>query len=128
VVQKEVLSKVRSDRLKVFVIWLPMVEGDSRDVAVEAAGLISDPRASHFWDPRREMAAALGKAVGPRDAKEPRPVWDFYAVFGPSANWNRSIPIPDDWMHQLDGFDPKRRLDGEKLRESVTNRVRAISH
>jgi hypothetical protein len=126
VVQEKVLSKVKNNRLKVFVIWLPMVGGDSREAALHARGLIGDRRASHFWDPRREMATAFGKLIGQSEGRRPRLAWDFYVVFDTSVKWKAAVPVPVDWMHQLDGVDPRRRLDGDKLRASVLNVLKAI--
>jgi hypothetical protein len=128
VVQERVLSKTRSEKLKVFVIWLPMVEGDSRDAAAEAIKLLGDVRVSHFWDSRKEMARAFGKVIGQPNGKQPRLAWDFYAVFGPSAKWKDDVPEPADWMHQLDGLDANRRLDGDKLRESILQILNAPVH
>jgi hypothetical protein len=125
-VQQEVLSKVKSKRLKVFVVWLPMLEGDSRGVALKATGLIDDGRASHFWDSRGEMATVFGKLIGQREGMRARLAWDFYAVFDGSTKWNNSVPVPADWMHQLPGVDPNRRLDGHKLRDSVLKVLRAV--
>ena len=123
-VHEKVLRTVRSERLKVFVVWLPMVEGDSRDMALEAKKLIGDRRASHFWDSRKEMAAAFGTVIGQPEGKPGHLAWDFYAVFDASARWKDPAPTPVDWMHQLHGVDPSRQLDADRLRESVLKLLR----
>ena len=122
--QEKILGKIKSERLRVFVVWLPMVEGDSRDIALTAMKSISDQRVTHFWDSRKEMGFAFGNVIGPPEGKRARLAWDFYAAFDASAKWKDPVPTPADWMHQLDGVDPSRQLDADQLRESVLKLLR----
>jgi hypothetical protein len=131
VVQEKVLDKIDSDKLQVFVIWLPMVEGDSRTIALKSTKLISDKRARHFWDPDKKAALAFAQMLQssfPKAIELPKgeyPAWDVYLVYDVSTKWKDAVPVPSDWMHQLGGVDPARRLDGDKLRGSVLKLLKA---
>jgi hypothetical protein len=50
-VQNEILAKNPELRVRVFIIWLPMLLGDSREAWDPA--VISDDRVTHLWDERR---------------------------------------------------------------------------
>jgi hypothetical protein len=115
VVQQEILEAVTDERLKVYVVWTPVLREDDRQAAVKAIGEVSDERASHFWDADKSLGFALGKTVTlPREREL---AWDVYFVFNAQAEWGDTPPKPTDWMHQL-GTD-ERKLDGEKLRASI---------
>ena len=117
VVQQQALAHVDSDKTKVLVVWIKRFPGDSLQAAQEATTLVSDPRATHFWD----ASGALGKLYG-KTLKLPggrKFAWDVYFVFGPKAEWTSSPPAPDFWMHQLGGTDTGKLLDGEKFREAI---------
>jgi hypothetical protein len=130
VAQSDVLEKVPSDRLAVFVVWLPMLPGDSREAATRAKALVGDKRARHFWDPDRKASRAFGQTLFPeagktsKQSKVNRPAWDVYMVFGPTATWKDAAPTPAFWMHQLGGLDRKLWLDGGRLRGAVEEQLK----
>jgi hypothetical protein len=110
-VQKEILAKSDSDKLKVLVVWTPRYPGDNRDKALAAAKLIADSRATHFWDRKGRLGTQYGKVLklpGGRTF-----AWDVYFVFDARVKWENSPPAPTEWMHQLG--DDSRRLDVDKL-------------
>jgi hypothetical protein len=114
-VQEKVLALLPSDNLKVFVVWTPRYPGDNRGKAVAATELVGDKRASHFWDGGRHLGTDYGKVLklpGKRQF-----AWDVYLAFDARARWEKTPPVPAEWMHQLGGDE--RRLDGDKLREAV---------
>lgn len=119
VVQEKALEQIESDKLKIYVVWLPRFPGDSRQVAEKAVALVSDKRARHFWDGAGSLGTRYGSIVdlpGEQDF-----AWDVYFSFGPKTRWSdEAPPTPDFWMHQL-GPDTKERprLNGEKLRKAV---------
>jgi hypothetical protein len=114
-VQNEVLAKIKSDKLKVFVIWTPVLPMDTRDKALDGMKLVADMRAAHFWDKAHHLSKEYGKTLqlpgGLTFA------WDVYLVFDAKALWMKTAPEPADWMHQL-GHD-SRRLDADKLGKEV---------
>jgi hypothetical protein len=125
VVQKDVLDKVPGERVAAFVVWVPMLEDDSRDAAVKATKLLGDRRARHFWDPDKKVAHVFAKMLqstfgeANKLPKIEYPAWDVYLVFDRAAAWKEKPPVPVFWMHQLRGIDESIRLDGPRLREAV---------
>jgi hypothetical protein len=117
-VQEKVLAKIRSDKLRAFVVWTPRYPGDNRAKALAATKLIPDERSIHFWDGGGRLGRQYGKLLklpGGRTF-----AWDVYFVLDKRASWGESPPAPTEWMHQL-GED-NRRLDGAKLSQ-VTLRL-----
>ncbi|MCI0639884.1 MAG: hypothetical protein L0Y72_08010 [Gemmataceae bacterium] len=119
VVQEQVLSKVDSEKLSAFVVWLPFVDGDSREKAAEAMKVLTDKRATHFWDARSEIGKAFAEHIKAPKGQKLLVAWDYYALFEAGAKWKDSPPAPVEWMHQLEGIEPGRLLDGDKLRQAV---------
>jgi hypothetical protein len=115
-VQKGILEKIQSDKLRVLVVWTPVLPWDNRDKALAATKLIPDKRTTHCWDKARRLGKEYGKAL-----KLPGGgtfAWDIYLLFDAPALWNETPPAPTNWMHQL-GQD-SRRLDVNKLRQEVS--------
>jgi hypothetical protein len=120
-VQEKVLAVLPSDKLKVFVVWTPRYPGDNRDKAMAATTLVGDKRAIHFWDGGRHVGTDYGKVLklpGKRQF-----AWDVYLAFDASARWEKTPPLPSEWMHQLGGDE--RRLDSDKLRQTVAALLKA---
>jgi hypothetical protein len=128
VVQEKVLRKIDSDKLAVFVVWLPFVNGDSREKAAESMMVLTEKRAKHFWDSRSEVGKAFAEHIKlPKGAKVAL-AWDYYAVFDARTKWKDSPPAPTDWMHQLRGIFPDRQLDGDRLRATVEKLLKSASN
>jgi hypothetical protein len=120
-VQEKALAQVDSDKLTVYVVWIPRFPFDSRAAAQQAMELVPDKRARHFWDASGHLGKEYGKIIklpGKRDF-----AWDVYFVFDPKAEWVDTPPTPDFWMHQLGGTEPANRLDGEKFRDAIVRRL-----
>ena len=121
-VQTTILDRFKDEKIKVYVVWTPVLREDDRRAAVAAIGHVSGGRAEHFWDADKSLAFSLGKIVTlPRERKL---AWDVYFVFDPKATWGNGPPKPSTWMHQL-GTD-KRTLDGDKLRASVEDLLKGL--
>ena len=113
--QDNILAKLSSDNLRVYVVWTPVLREDNRTAAGQSIAQITDSRAVHFWDEDKSLGLSFGKLVTlPRQREL---AWDVYFVFDEQSEWTETPPKPTDWMHQL-GTD-ERLLDGDKLRESV---------
>lgn len=109
------LEKVSNPRLRVYVVWLPILGFDGKKAAAAATGLIPDSRAAHFWDRDQRVGKVYAKVLGlPPDEF----AWDVYLLFGESARWQTEAPVPAYWMHQV--FYPSDNyLDGSKFRVEV---------
>lgn len=121
-VQKAILDVLKDEKIKVYVVWTPVLLEDNRPSAVQAIGHVSDQRAVHFWDADKSLGRGLGKIVTlPRERKL---AWDVYFAFDPKATWGDGPPKPATWMHQL-GSD-ERKLDGARLRVAVEELLRGL--
>ena len=120
-VQEQALERIDSDKLKIYVVWIKRFFGDSRDAAEKSMALVPDKRARHFWDGNNQMPKHYGKSLdlpGERNF-----AWDVYFVFNPKAAWGETPPTPDFWMHQLGGSETGNRLDGDKFRDAIRERM-----
>jgi len=119
-IQKDVLETIHSDRLAVYVVWIPVLnfqdEPTLQKNGLKESSRLSDSRAIHYIDPRgfsgKEYSSIL---TFPYHS----PAWDVYLAFGPDARWDNRAPSPTDWMYQGEGFDRARLLDGRKMAEAV---------
>lgn len=72
--------------MRIYVIWLPMLGGDTRSEVDE--GLLADPRVRQFWDGERVTGRWFAEAnLG--DLGYAGIVWDAYFLFGPDAFWDQ---------------------------------------
>jgi hypothetical protein len=86
--------------------------------------LVTDPRASDYWDPSETLGKAYSRILGIEGA----PAWDVYFLFGKGARWNGPAPPkPAFWMHQLAAASAPR-LDPTIFRQHVEQMLaRAVS-
>lgn len=107
--QQKVLDKEGSQKLRVYLAWVPMFRGMERDVP-RASRAMPDPRTSHYWDGDSLLGKGFRKTLAlPEDA------WDVFFLYGPDAKWDGTDPpLPDFWMHQL-GSKGRPRLNGPYL-------------
>ncbi|MEO2016249.1 MAG: hypothetical protein ABGZ53_17965 [Fuerstiella sp.] len=106
---------MKSNKIKVYVVWTPVLREDDRASVADATALIEDDRVSHFWDGGKSLGLSFGTIVTlPRGRKL---AWDVYFAFSADAEWGDTPPTPADWMHQL-GVDDQT-LDGNKLRVAI---------
>jgi len=119
-IQKDVMEAIRSDRLAVYVVWIPVLnfqdEPTLQKNGLKESSRLSDSRAIHYIDPHgfsgKEYSSILNFPYH-------SPAWDVYLAFGPEARWDNLAPSPTDWMYQGEGFDRARLLDGRKMAEAV---------
>jgi len=105
------------DRLVTLVVHVPTM-GAKEHHAVDSLPLLHGPRVHHYW----EESGIIGQhytEVMDVDIY----VWDFWAIYGPAAVWNGTLPpVPDYYEHQLGGasgryagFPKDRVLDAERF-------------
>ncbi len=110
---RDVLGGVTAKELRAYVVWVPMIDGDSAEAARLEASLYPDKRLSHYWDGDKQLASELGPRLGLAAGKQ---AWDVYLVYDRRARWTSA---PSVWMHQLDGVTLAPWLDAVKLRDKV---------
>ena len=127
-VQSDILAKINSPQLSVFVIWLPIMGADSYQHAQQAQALLPDARARHLWDGRLALGQGYRRIL-PLGA-ECKFAWDVYLLYRPGGNRFRytllgnskkgwTPPAPDFWMHQLNCMTREQYFDSKVLRENI---------
>lgn len=82
-------------KVRVFVIWEPVLATDWGTPSQTLTANVPDARAVHFWDPQRRLSAAYGDApkldllAGIRNVsfRMKDVVWDTALVYPPGAKW-----------------------------------------
>jgi hypothetical protein len=120
-VEDKALDQIGGDKLRIYVVWTKKLLMDSRAAAAQAASLVPDRRARHFWDATGYLGKQYGKTLDLPGGR--RFAWDVYFIFDRKTAWTDSPPAPAFWMHQLGGHKPELRLDGARFREAIVQRL-----
>ncbi|HEY3056344.1 MAG TPA: hypothetical protein VGK31_10495, partial [Thermoanaerobaculia bacterium] len=97
-VVRSVFTKYPNDqRLRGFVVWVPMLPSDNATAAGVQAGSFVDARMAQQWDGNRSAGKLVAKTLSLKgDA------WDVYLLYAPGVKWTGDEPpTPTFWMHQL---------------------------
>jgi hypothetical protein len=106
------LKRVGDNRVRAYIIWLPIYGGDFNGEARKLSASFRDGRVSYFLD-----SNSLGGDLWERILKTERETaWDVYLLYGAGAEWEEELPPPAFWMHQLDGVTKAPRLDESEFR------------
>src|SRR5229473_2814097 len=119
-IQKQVLATIPSNRLAVYVVWIPVLnfqdEATLQRNGLKESSRISDSRAIHYIDPNGFSGKQYSAVMNvPYHA----PAWDMYFAFGSDVRWEDRAPTPTEWMYQGEGFDRAHLLDGHKFAEQI---------
>jgi hypothetical protein len=126
---KDLLSRTKDERLKTFVVHVPVIGAKAKDVE-PAARLLENRQVRNYWNASGEFGRALAKAVQLKNDKETVYAWDVWLLYGPEVEWTgASIPQPELLMHQLWQLEGTKftKLDSEKFASEVHNRLQALS-
>jgi hypothetical protein len=93
------LKSVPDDRVRAYVVWLPIFGGNFKGAAQELSSTFPDNRVSYYLDPDSLTGNGWERVL----KTEREMAWDVYFLYGPTARWEQEPPIPDFWMHQLSG-------------------------
>jgi hypothetical protein len=115
VVQKYVLDTIPDDRLRVYLVWGPMLGEEKESDVKPATSHLPDPRVTHFWTPAHTLAEAMAGPLGLKDSR----AWDTFQVYAADARWGETPPAPAYFMHVGKSLPPERRLNGETLAQKV---------
>ena len=111
---QKVLKNVVDDRLRAYIVWLPMFPGDSQDWAKTRSGEFSDQRLTYYWDSGRLSGQQWQKVLGTS-----RTAWDVYLLYSGDSRWNQEPAAPNFWMQQLSGATNAPRLDERAFEAKV---------
>lgn len=127
---KDLLSQTKDERLKTFVVHVPVIGAKAKDV-MPGAQLLQNPYVRNYWNESGEFGRALAKAVQLKNDKEAVYAWDVWLLCGPDAEWvGTSPPQPKLLMHQLWKLEGTRfpKLDSKVFaREARTLVAKASS-
>ncbi len=93
---QKVLGNVADDRIRVYIIWQPVLMTDDRTSAERRSLEFSDKRLTYRWDAGRLTGDEWQRILGLDTV-----AWDVYFLYGPAAEWRKAPPRPAFWMHQL---------------------------
>jgi hypothetical protein len=98
-----VLSLPHIADFRLYIVWLPVLEGDTPEVAAQVqARLPTDHRLRHFWDQGLELSQAFHQVLQlGRRPKPHRIAWDIFLLYEAGSIWTEEPPMPEFWMHQL---------------------------
>ncbi len=123
-VVQSVFAKYPEDpRLRGFVVWLPMLAGDSEKAAGLQAASFVDQRVDQQWDGSSAAGHLLAKTLALKGN-----AWDVYLLYAPGVKWaGDAPPTPTFWMHQLradTGADQRICLNPTVFMDHVTALLR----
>ncbi len=112
-----IAASQNDDRLVTFVVHVPTLGAKEEHVA-DTIPLLDGPRVHHYWE-ELGIIGSHYKEVMDVDMY----VWDFWAIYGPEARWEGTLPPrPDYYEHQLGvtlgkfrGFPRAKVLDAERF-------------
>lgn len=83
---EKLLEEQREGKIRVFVIWEPVLPTDLAAPSTMTLKRISDARASQYWDKEHLVSKQIGETDGV--------VWDYVAVYPRGKLWDKSPPEP----------------------------------
>jgi hypothetical protein len=111
---QNVLKDVPDNRLRAYIVWLPMFPNDSRDWAQTRSDEFKDDRLTYYWDKDRLSGQEWRKVLN-----IDRNAWDIYFLYEPTSQWDKEIPQPAFWMHQLGGLTKGPKLNKDEFEAKV---------
>lgn len=82
------LKDLSGKRVRVFVVWEPVLPTDWTAPSTATLKRISDSRATQFWDERRLISHSMG------EHNRRTVIWDYIAVYSPGVMWTDRPPRP----------------------------------
>ena len=84
----KLLSEQRDSKIRVFVIWEPVLPTDLGAPSTMTLRRVSDLRGSQYWDKEHVVSRLLG------EQDRSSVVWDYVAVYEPGKLWDQAPPQP----------------------------------
>jgi len=96
---QEILDQQREGKIRVYIIWEPVLPTDLAAPSTMTLKRIADTRASQYWDKDHLVSKSIGKTEGV--------VWDYVAVYPKGKLWDQGPPEPTyshaPVVHAIDG-------------------------
>jgi len=96
------LAQYTDRKVRVLVVWEPILATDWRPPSGSTLGRIADGRARQFWDPNHAVSSELKtRARSPSQVKPDCCIqkgfhWDEVVLFPPGGRW-KDGPVPVLW-------------------------------
>jgi hypothetical protein len=114
--QTAVLDSITHPSIRAYVVWVPILDTDKGAPDEETRALVSDERATHFWDAEGSLPRLFNRTLRlPTGC----PAWDVYLAYPPGLRWDDDPPEPVYWQHQLPGVAAGPPLDGETFAQQL---------
>ncbi|HKA87845.1 MAG TPA: hypothetical protein VKE22_09280 [Haliangiales bacterium] len=95
------LAKHPAARVRVLVVWEPVLDSDLGPPVDAVRAPLRDPRVAEYWDPDHwmsqramELARRLALAAGAPPPTPDQIAWDFVALYSAGARWADPFPAP----------------------------------
>jgi len=111
------MEEIPDERLRVYIVWEPMLSGDSKRLAERQASRAEDSRVVYqAWDEERVSGHAWAEVLEMEGV-----AWDVYFLYGPNSQWRTGRPgEPAYWQHQLPELQGRAdRLDYDRLKAEI---------
>ena len=89
----------QNPEIRPYIIWGPFLRADNEESARSAIARLTVPEAVHFWMTDIRLSADL---AGTLRLPAGRLAWDVYLLYRRETMWDRTMPRPAYWQHQLD--------------------------
>ncbi|MFH1965216.1 MAG: DsbA family protein [Acidobacteriota bacterium] len=91
---QEILEKHPDGKLKVMLLWGPLMQTDTSSITRRAMQYIKDKRVDHYWDLWR-----WGYRTYTENLKIPEfEAWDLFVFYEAGKKWEEGPPDPTFWM------------------------------
>lgn len=85
---QKLLDEQRDSRIRVFVIWEPVLPTDLGAPSTRTLARLSDVRASQYWDKDHLVSQSLG------EGDKSSVVWDYVGIYPTGKLWDQAPPRP----------------------------------
>ncbi len=118
----KLLGEIVDERLKMYIIWEPMLSGDSKELADKVSKEVNDPRmVFQAWDENRVNGKLWTSVMHKADDRwlADGPAWDVYFLYKANEKWDEDKPTnPGYWQHQGAGT-AELKLNYSKLKSKI---------
>lgn len=120
-IQKSVIEKMTDKNISVIIVWTNMLKTDDKDNAFKAASMFKDPTIVQYFDTENKFGDLVAKSLNPKGEK----AWDIYMFYDKETAWQKTVPRPFDYAHQLspahEWVDNTKYFCGEKLTKRLSD-------
>jgi hypothetical protein len=92
------LFQNRNTDVRAYFVWGPYLKSDTVDLARVDTEKFQAPNSVYLWIPTTQLAEQLASVLG---LPAGHTAWDVYLMYGKGVLWDKRIPAPDYWQHQI---------------------------